>query len=80
MFPSNIASYICDMITLVHLSDETKYSLCKNILFDCMILLKMVKKQFLCVSDENTLHNLSFLSVLFPIFELNCLKSEVLFL
>ena len=43
-FPFNISSYIRDMITFDHLSYKNKYSLCKNILFYFMVLLKYGQK------------------------------------
>ena len=76
-FPFNISSYIRDMITFDHLSYKTKYSLCKNILFYFMVLLKNGQKTAFHAFRMKIL-NIVFRSFPFPflIFEFNCSKTN----
>ena len=77
MFPFNISSYIRDLITFDHLTDKNQVKFMqKHIILFHGSSQKWSKNSISSVSDKNTLHNLSFISVSFLIFELNFSKTN----
>ena len=73
MFPFNISSYIRDLITFDHLTDKNQVKFMQK---HIILFHGWSKNSISSVSDKNTLHNLSFLSVSFLIFELNFSKTN----